>query len=236
MGYQLPLDVPAIRPARWRVGPILTLLLAWGAAPANADAQTRPRAELNGMVAVAVVATSDGSPADRRACGAEVGDMERRVLTALAPTRLVAARGARAVTDAVEVHPEYQRLAAAHRAAEAASRAAPPEARREAQRAEDAARRALTPWEEPPLLIVSAISLVVSRGVCAEYLGLEVTGRVEPTRVVGTGASTTGNVTLFLRAAMISGPASAFRARRGRVIEDMARDFAGAWAQSNVTQ
>lgn len=159
--------------------------------------------------------------------------MERRVLAVLAPTRLVAAPGARAVADAVQVHPEYQRLAAAHRAAEAARRAAAPEARLEAQRAEDAAQRALTPWEEPPLLILSAISLVVSRGVCAEYLAFEVTGRVEPTRVVGTGASTTGSVTLFLRAAMISGPASNFRARRGRVIEEMARDFAESWSQSN---
>ncbi|MBR0662572.1 hypothetical protein [Neoroseomonas oryzicola] len=218
----------------WRLGGLaLALLAACAATLPPAHAQSRPRPELNGMVAVAVVATTDGSPADKRACGADAGEMERRVLAVLAPTRLLAAPGVRAVADAVQVHPEYQRLSAAHRAAEATRRAAAPEARLEAQRAEEAAQRALTPWEEPPLLIVSAISLVVSRGVCAEYLGLEVTGRVEPTRIVGTGAPTTGSVTLFLRAAMISGPASNFRARRARVLEEMVGDFARTWEQSN---
>lgn len=203
-------------------------------AAAGAQAQVPARRELAGMVAVQVVATTDGSPADRRACGADSRDMERRALALLGRTRLVAAPASGAIEEAVRRHPDYRRLLAARQAAAAAaSHATDADALRAARREEEAYRRELATWEEPPTLILSSVSLQVTRGLCAEYVSLEVTSPVEPTRVLGTGASTTGSVTLFLRGSMISGAGANFRERRARVIEEQVRDFIDAWAARN---
>lgn len=202
--------------------------------PSAVHAQSPPRRELTGMVAVQVVTTTDGSPADRRVCGADSRDMERRALSVLGRTPLVAAPAGEAIGEAVRSHPDYQRLLAARQAArEAARRAAEPDAMREARRDEEAASAALSTWEEPPILILSSLLLQVGRGVCAEYISLEVTSPVEPTRVVGTGASTTASVTLFLRGSLISGSGAGFRERRGRVIDELLGDFVTAWADRN---
>lgn len=192
---------------------------------------SRPIYELAGAVAVSVVANDIGDERSNRACDADVRDMERRVRFILNQTRLVLVEPVG--LQAVERHPEYQRLLGQR---EATVRALPPSETSNMEshfRALQDADRPLEPWRHPLWLQVDMRPLAAGPQSCAQSITFRVNARIEATRVLSGRANTNTAPTVFSRSTLLLGPTSGAREQRGRVVEEFARDLANAWAEAN---
>jgi hypothetical protein len=198
-----------------------------------ADAQSpQTTATLHGSVAVSILVPPDMNEGGRVACDSDNTDTERRIQFILNQTRLLPFIGFE--RRVVDNHPEFRRLLAAR---EAEMQALPPAVRSMPERLADALERAsrpIIPWENPLTLLVNTITQPGGLG-CVQSINFVVSVWVQPRRILSGQAPPpwTMSVPVFQTNALLHGPTPTARANRNRVIEDITRDFANAWAEAN---
>jgi hypothetical protein len=199
------------------------------AAPPASYAQPLPVPELRGSVAISIMAMPMGDAHAIRTCRVDAADLTRRAAALLTKTRLIV------LTQAdvnLQQRPEYLRLQRVFDAAVARVRASDPAQRREAERAANAAARAVAPWDSPLIMRITSLPITIASG-CAEAITVEVLGSTEPAHMASSVAETPRLVRLFSIPAVIASPLASIEADRARMVERAVSDFANAWAEAN---
>jgi hypothetical protein len=199
------------------------------AAPSASHAQHQPVPELRGSVAISIMAMPLGDAQAIRTCRVDATDLERRAGSLLNKTRLIV------LTQAdvnLRQRPEYLRLQRVFDAAVARVRAADPAQRREAERAANAAARALAPWDSPLIMRITSLPIIIASG-CAEAITVEVLGSTEPAHMASSVAETPRLVRLFSIPTVIASPVASIQEERVRMVERAVSGFANAWAEAN---